>query len=125
MKNLFKIAKYEKVDDNFVHKGYDEYAITYLKSNKPNMFIVVVNGKLTNKRVNILLANNPYKNIILSAISDYKHNRVINPNMDVKKVLTIEYLRLFYNKKLIHNVINHLLSINKEESRDKLTEFDL
>ena len=120
----FKIAKYKKIDDSFVHDGYDEYVITFKKGLKVHQLRIVVNGFLTNKTINLINGNSGYKNQILSAISDFKNNNIDKNNV-VTKPITLGFLNSVYNKKIITNVQNYLININKEESRDKLTEFNL
>jgi hypothetical protein len=120
----FKIAKYEKIGDLFNHNGYDEYIITFKKGLKVHQLRIVVNGFLTNKTINLINGNSGYKNQILSAISDFKNNNIDKNNV-ITKCITLGFLNSVYNKKIITNVQNYLMNINKEESRDKLTEFNL
>jgi len=35
------------------------------------------------------------------------------------------YIGTFYSKLIVRNVKNYLIGINKEESRDKITKFEL
>lgn len=123
MKNLFKISKFNKVNDTFEFTGYDEYQITYLASSKINFFRVVVNGRLTTHKVEITHWTN-IKNVLLSAVSDFKNDRIKDKNI-YTKTLTMGYLKMFYNETLVKNIEKHLLQINKECSRDKLTEYNL
>lgn len=120
----FKIAKFKKEDDKFVKVWYDEYQITFLKGTKVHQLRVVVNGYLTKQTLNLVAGNSGYKNKILIAIKEYLEFGHLTQNI-VRKKVTISYLQNFYSKKVIHNVKTFLLNINKEESRDKLTEFGL
>jgi hypothetical protein len=83
-----------------------------------------VNGYLTKQSINIIDFSSGYKNKILIGIKEYLTNGKDSKNKVTKKV-TLYYLETFYSKKIIHNVKSFLLPINKEESRDKLTEFGL
>jgi hypothetical protein len=126
MKNQFKVAKYAQTDSGFVHSGYDEYVITYGKAQKVHQFRIIVNGRYTEHKINLLDCNSGYKNIMLKAISDYKNNRLKgNPNDIVKKTISLDALNQIYSKTIIRNVKNYLLSINKEERRDTLTKYEL
>jgi hypothetical protein len=120
----FKIAKFKKEDDNFVKIGYDEYQITYIKGTKVHQLRMVVNGYLTKQTINLVDGNSGYKSKILTGIKEYLDFGHLTQNRVTKK-LRISYLENFYSKKVIHNVKTFLLNINKEESRDKLTEFGL
>lgn len=124
METKFKIAKFTKTDNSFLHDGYDEYSITYLKGLKVHQLRIVVNGYLTKQSINIVCGNSGYKNKILYGIKEYLENGRICKNKVTKKV-TLLYLENFYSKKIIHNIKTYLLPINKEESRDKLTELGL
>ena len=124
METNFKIPKFKKEDDNFVKIGYDEYQITYLKGTKVHQLRIVVNGYLTKQTINLVDGNSRYKSKILTGIKEYLDFGHLTQNRVTKKV-TISYLENFYSKKVIHNVKTFLLNINKEESRDKLTEFGL
>jgi hypothetical protein len=124
MENIFKIAKYSKENDIFVHQGYDEYSITYLKGLKVHQIRIVVNGFLTKETINLTSYKGGYKNKILLAIKDFKENSQ-NCKTRVTKRISIDYIKQFYSKLVIKNIENYLLNISKEESRDKLTECGL
>ena len=126
MENKFKVAKYEKTETGFTLIGYDEYDITYCKSKKVHLLRIVVNGRLTNSTINILDGKSGYKNNILKAISDYKNGRLkSDPNGVVKKTITFSAIAQIYSKNIVNNVKTYLMGINKEESRDRLTKFEL
>lgn len=124
METKFKIAKFIKTEDTFLKEGYDEYTITYLKGLKVHYLRIVVNGFLTKQSINIIDGNSGYKNKILLSIKEYLEIGKDSKNR-VSKKLTLSYLENFYSKKIIHNVKTFLIPINKEESRDKLTELGL
>lgn len=124
METNFKIPKFIKNNNSFEKIGYDEYSITYLKGLKVHELRIVVNGYLTKQSINIIDFSSGYKNKILIGIKEYLTNSKDSKNKVTKKV-TLYYLETFYSKKIIHNVKTFLLPINKEESRDKLTEFGL
>ncbi len=126
MENLIKIAKYEKTEQGFKHLGYDEYRITYGKAQKVHQLRIIVNGKYTEHKINLIDGCSGYKHALLSAISDYKNCRLKNyPNQSVKKTIKLDVLQQIYSKNIIANVKNYLLTINKEEKRDILTKFEL
>lgn len=126
MENVFKVAKYEKTETGFTHIGYDEYVITYCKSNKVHRLSIVVNGQRTKHTINLVDGCSGYKNNILNAISDYKNGRLkIASNSFVKKTITINAISQIYSKSIVNNVKNYLMGINKEEKRDTLTKFEL
>lgn len=126
MENKFKVAKYEKTETGFTLIGYDEYDIAYCKSKKAHLLRIVVNGRLTNSTINILDGKSGYKNNILKAISDYKNGRLkSDPNGVVKKTITFSAIAQIYSKNIVNNVKTYLMGINKEESRDRLTKFEL
>ena len=121
MENIVKIAKYEKTEQGFNHIGYDEYRITYGKAQKVHQLRIIVNGQSTEHKINLIDGCSGYKNIILSAISDYKNGRLKSkPNEIVKKTVSLSALSQIYR-----NVKDYLLGINKEEKRDILTKFEL
>lgn len=124
METNFKIPKFINNNNSFEKIGYDEYCITYLKGLKVHELRIVVNGYLTKQSINIIDFSSGYKNKILIGIKEYLTNSKDSKNKVTKKV-TLYYLETFYSKKIIHNVKTFLLPINKEESRDKLTEFGL
>jgi hypothetical protein len=126
MENLIKIAKYEKTEQGFNHIGYDEYKITYGKSQKLHRLRIIVNGQSTEHTINLIGGCSGYKDNILLAISDYKNGRLkSDPNSVVKKLITLSVLSQIYSKEIVRNVKNYLLPINKEEKRDILTKFEL
>ncbi len=124
METNFKIARYTKENDSFVKDGYDEYKITYLKGAKPHRLRIVVNGYLTKRTINIIDFRSGYKNEILLAIKEFLTEGSLSKNRVNKKV-SISYIEQFYSKQIVINIKNYLLPIQKEESRDKLTEFGL
>ena len=126
MVNIFKVAKYQKTDTGFTHKGYDEYVITFCKSKKVHLLRIVVNGRLTDSTINLVDGCSGYKNNILRAISDYKNGRLkSDPNGVVKKTITFSAITQIYSQSIVNNVKNYLIGINKEEQRDTLTKFEL
>jgi hypothetical protein len=126
MENIFKVAKYQKTDTGFTHMGYDEYVITFCKSKKVHLLRIVVNGQFTEHTINLVDTNSGYKKTILTAISDYKNNRLKgDPTQIVKKIITFSEIVQIYSKPIVSNVKNYLLGINKEERRDTLTKFEL
>lgn len=120
----FKIPKYKKENNSFIKTGYNEYKITFLKGRKVHELRIVVNGYLTKQSINLIAGNSGYKNKILLSIKEYLEYNNSTKNR-VKKKITLRYLENFYSEQIIHNVKTYLLKINKEESRDKLTEFGL
>jgi len=126
MENIFRVAKYEKNESGFTHIGYDEYVITYCKSKKVHLLRIIVNGQFTEHTINLIDGSGGYKNVILSAISDYKNGRLKgDPNQVVKKTINFSEIVQIYSKPIVSNVKNYLLGINKEERRDTLTKFEL
>lgn len=119
----FKTAKFEKINEVFQKIGYDEYTITFLMGTKVHRLRIVVNGYITKETINLISFRDGYKNNILLAIKEYIE--IGNENNKVVKKVTINYLKQFYSKAVISNVENYLIKINKEESRDKLTELGI
>jgi len=85
---------------------------------------IVVNGYLTKQTINLIDGNSGYKKQILLGIKEYLEMGKECKNL-VSKKLKLSYLENFYSKKVIHNVKQHLIPVNKEESRDKLTKIGL
>jgi hypothetical protein len=126
METHFKVAKWEQTETGFNHLGYDEYLITYLKGKKPHQIRIVVDGILTKSVINLVDGKSGYKNQILSAISDVKNAKIdLTQRPSEKKKVTLGYIGTFYSKLIVRNVKNYLIGINKEESRDKITKFEL
>ena len=126
MENIFKVAKYQEIESGFTHIGYDESVITYCKSKNVHLLRIVVNGQFTEHTINLVDGCSGYKNVILSAISDYKNGRLkSNPNQIVKKTIAFSEIVQIYSKPIVSNVKNYLLGISKEEKRDTLTKFEL
>ena len=122
MKNTIKIAKYSQQDDGRFEKiGYDEYIVTYLKSNKIHELRVVVNGYLTKQKINIFNYQLGYKNTLLLAIKEFIENGANCKNI-VTNYMKMSYFESVYSKHIVSNIKKYLLQINKEDSRDKLTE---
>jgi hypothetical protein len=125
MKNVFKVAKYEQTESSFNHCGYDEYIITYLKGLKIHELRIVVNGMITNQKINLVSPlSMGYKSQILAAISDFKNDKIKNKQL-VSKSIKISTIKTFYNRNIVRNIEKYLIPINKEESRDVLSEFKL
>ena len=124
METNFKIVKFVKNDNSFEKTGYDEYQISYLRGTKIHELRIVVNGFLTKQSINLIDPNLGYKNKILVGVKEYLENGKDCKNTVTKKI-TMTYLENIYSKKIINNIKTFLIPINKEESRDKLTELGL
>jgi hypothetical protein len=124
MKTLFKVAKYEQTESGFNHLGYDEYCVTYIKGLKAHEIRIVVNGVLTNQKINLVDPSIGYKSQILAAISDIKNNK-INQTQLVSKFLKLANIKSIYGKNIIRNIEQYLIGINKEEKRDTLKLYEL
>jgi hypothetical protein len=124
MKTLFKVAKYEQTESGFNHLGYDEYCVTYIKGLKAHEIRIVVNGVLTNQKINLVNPSIGYKSQILAAISDIKNNK-INQTQLVSKFLKLANIKSIYSKNIIRNIEQYLIGINKEEKRDTLKIYEL
>jgi hypothetical protein len=124
MKTLFKVAKYEQTESGFNHLGYDEYCVTYIKGLKAHEIRIVVNGVLTNQKINLVDPSIGYKSQILAAISDIKNNK-INQTQLVSKFLKLANIKSIYSKNIIRNIEQYLIGINKEEKRDTLKLYEL
>lgn len=118
MKNIFRIPVY---NDLLELLGEEVFEITYLKANKHHQFRIVVNGTITKSVINLLDYRQGYKSQILSAISQHKSQELPK----TKKFVKITELKNLYSKSVVKNVINYLLPINKETSRDELTKYNL
>jgi hypothetical protein len=125
METKFKIAKYNKTENGFEISGYDEYSVTYLKDTKLHKLRIVVNGYLTMQTINLALWNSGYKKLILLAVKEYLEKGINSTLPKVNKKVTIDYLNKLHGGVYKFSVKNHLLTITKEESRDRLTEFGL
>ncbi len=126
METNFKVARYEKSDEGFKQTGYDEYLITYLKGKKPHQIRIVVDGILSKRIINLIDSKSGYKAQILAAISEIKNAKIdLTQRPSEKKKVTLGYIETLYSKLIVRNVKNHLIGINKEESRDKITKFEL
>ena len=124
MKTLFKVAKYEQTESGFNHLGYDEYCVTYIKGLKAHEIRIVVNGVLTNQKINLVDPSIGYKSQILAAISDIKNNK-INQTQLVSKFLKLANIKSIYSKNIIRNIEQYLIGVNKEEKRDTLKLYEL
>jgi hypothetical protein len=124
MKTLFKVAKYEQTESGFNHLGYDEYCVTYIKGLKAHEIRIVVNGVLTNQKINLVDPSIGYKSQILAAISDIKNNK-INQTQLVSNFLKLANIKSIYSKNIIRNIEQYLIGINKEEKRDTLKLYEL
>ena len=124
MKTIFKVAKYEQTESGFNHLGYDEYCVTYIKGLKAHEIRIVVNGVLTNQKINLVNPSIGYKSQILAAISDIKNNK-INQTQLVSKFLKLANIKSIYSKNIIRNIEQYLIGINKEEKRDTLKLYEL
>jgi hypothetical protein len=124
MKTLFKVAKYEQTESGFNHLGYDEYCVTYIKGLKAHEIRIVVNGILSNQKINLVDPSIGYKSQILAAISDIKNNK-INQTQLVSKFLKLANIKSIYSKNIIRNIEQYLIGINKEEKRDTLKLYEL
>jgi len=120
----FKVYKYEKNNESFVKNGYDEYKITFLKGLKTTQLRIVVNSFLTKQVINLLSPGEGYKNKILLSIKEFITESP-NPKKCVTGGFKLEAAKQFYSKQIINNITRYLLTINKEDSRDKLTEYGL
>jgi hypothetical protein len=118
----FKVAKYKNTEADFILTGYDEYRINFIESRKKYRLFIVVNNILTPFEVNFKSAKTRHKSNILKAIHHYINNIKTDEVLDV---LTIEYLETKYPQDKINNIKNHILGINKEDKRDRLTYYNL
>lgn len=125
METKFKVAKYQNADGGFVKTGYDEYNVTFLKGLKIHQLRIVVNGYITKQAVNVISFHTGYRDKILSAVSEYVRIGSKDTQPLVNKKITLDYLRLFYSKNVVKNIQNYLVNINKSDSRDELTKYQL
>lgn len=125
MRTVFKIAKYNKIDNEFIHVGYDEYNLTYLKSNKSHILRVVVNGYISDIKISILPNGNGYKQTFLKAISDVRNGRNKDKNSFVVKPLKFDNLCNIYHKGIIKQLKLFLCKEYIIESRDLISEYEL
>lgn len=125
MKNIFQIPRYEKVNDQFVINGYDEYIITY-KMAKGARLKIFVNDFESSHYISISKVRSPYKSKLLTAISEYiKRDKSILIEAPIDGYDTIENAKERYPGNYIHNIKEHLLTINKEVNRDNLTKYGI
>ena len=124
MKNLFSVPTYQLSDGKFQVVGIVTYEITYLHG-KLGSLRVIVNGFETHQRIDMNNPNSGYKRILLTAISEYVSRDTSKHFNNVKKHIKLQTLQQMYNKRIVNNVVNYLLSINKEVDRDTLTEYNL
>ena len=129
IENYINIPIYVYVNNGYQVDENVKYHIKYLTDSKHSKFRIVVNNKITKQKINIEDTQQGYKKQILLAISEYKNNdwsdwekmQVINENKGITKA----FLNSFYSKAIVKNITNFLLPINKEVSRDTLTDYNL
>ena len=125
MEIIFKIAKYSKVEDNFVLEGFDEYKINYIFSKNIHHFRIVVNGVLSNVKVSYLPSTTKREKF-LKAISDYKNNLIKDKTLvNPKNFIKLENLKKGWHNKYMYHIKQYLLNDKKEATRDTLTEYNL
>lgn len=123
MRLNFLIAKYKKENNSFSLIGYDEYGITYLKGRKIFQLRVVVEGYLTKVTVDLINFKD-IKNKLLLAIKEYNENSKLITNR-VNKKISMSFMKQYYSKNIVVNAEKHLNGTKKENSRDKLTKYNL
>ncbi len=128
LSNKISIPIYENKNDKFEIVSEKIYTINYIKSDKKCILKIVVNGFLSNHKININNSYISYRHEILSAISEYE--KLVDKNR-------IEVIKKFWRfsnlanyslplvNNIFHNIIAHLLPINKEAGRDNLTKYEL
>lgn len=119
LKILFKVAKYKQEDGKFIHNGYEEYNISFCKTNNSNVLSVVVNGFNTRYKIDLNNMHVGYKSQILKAIRLHKE---VNPK-NFKSPRNLAKLEDYSNIKNFLRI--HLLAINKEEKRDVISKYNL
>ena len=125
MEIIFKIAKYSKVEDNFVLEGFDEYKINYMFSKNIHHFRIIVNGVLTNVKVSYLPSTTKREKF-LKAISDYKNNLIKDKTLvNPKNFINLEILKKGWHNRYMYHINQYLLNDKKEANRDTLTEYNL
>lgn len=125
MEKLFKISIFSKVEDKFEFSHYEIHTITYLASSKSHLLRLVVNGFISNQTINILhpKEHGGHKHKILKAVSEFCNGEL--KVKGVRKIMTISKIEQLYSKTVVKNIHKYLLPINKEESRDVLTKYNL
>jgi len=123
MKNIISIPIFGEKDGNYYIIDYKKYEITY-KHGKRMQLKIVVNKFLTTYVIDLNCYNSGYKNSILCAISEFENRNKIKNYPTVNKPINLSSLNC-YNDKIINNIKNYLLPINKETSRDVLTVYNL
>jgi len=124
MEILFSIPKFTLINEVFVKTAHEYYNITFCKGCKKDEIRIVVNRYLTKQYINLTNHKGGYKDRILSAINEYKNYYSFDSTLTNKKI-NIDYIKENYSKRVFENMKNHLLPINKEESRDVLTKYNL
>lgn len=127
IQNNIRIPKYQiNTSGKFEIVDYDYYKITYLINTKDcnHKLKVLVNNIQTPIVIDIANQTKPLKEGIFHAISWYLENGV---NLSTEHEIT-DTLRMSYfkgNNMCVHVIKSHLLPINKEINRDKLTEYGI
>ena len=124
MENRIIIPIYTCQVDKFKVINEEEYIITYLKGNKPHQLRIVVNGLLSTFTINLLDFNQGYKAQLLKAISEFKNKSIRKPQQ-IKNTVSLDFMKNLYSKSVNKRIVDYLLPINKETSRDELTKFKL
>ncbi len=122
--NTIKIPIWNKDKDGcFTINSFHDYIITYAKGVKKNELRIIVNGKLSKHKINLLNPREGWKKVILTAISEEK-NGLIGDQI-VKKMITHKFINQHYSAGIIHMINYYLLAIKKETTRDVLTKYNL
>lgn len=124
MENKIIIPVYTCQVDKFKVIDEEEYIITYSKGNKAHQLRIVVNGMLSTFTINLLDFNQGYKTQLLKAISEFKNKSIRKPQQ-IKKTVSLDFMKNLYSKSVNKRIHDYLLPINKESSRDELTKFKL
>lgn len=126
MKINFKIGRFTKTESGFEKTGFNEYVITFLPSKRISHLVIVVDGVATHAKINLVRREQSYKDQILKAIREYQQvPEHIKDTVRTKKMIYLSYIKLYYSDRISKRVTNYLLTINKEDSRDRLTQFNL
>lgn len=127
LKNTIKIPIGDLTEDGFVLKEEKVFEVTYLQGGKKKtsgLLRVVVNGIITNEKINIATVHCKYKQILAKAISWYVHRDLNNPCQISKRPLTLSKIMETHSTRA-GTIVNTLLSIKKIDNRETLTEFNL
>ena len=117
----FQVGKFSTVDGKLEQTGMETYRVEFMATKSTQHWQILVEGRKTVHRIDIISHKSSFREPILLAISDYVNGRIKDKSIYKKHLMNRQMIDMTYSQKIRNLLLRKLMPIKKENNVQEIT----